>query len=94
MTHLDAHLFAPEEPNRPGRRCLSCGFLALSPSAHVRSCAGSQSRLRSISDDDLCSGCMYCCYKPGALSTCPLSFPGTDDDDGYIVACPHFEDRT
>ncbi|MBU1248191.1 MAG: hypothetical protein KKB70_05800 [Proteobacteria bacterium] len=49
----------------------------------------------SISDDDLCSGCLSLAYSPGLESVC--RFPGgTDaewpcsfDDDGYVQECKH-----
>ncbi|WP_052223891.1 hypothetical protein [Comamonas testosteroni] len=44
----------------------------------------------SISDDDLCSGCTKCTYKPGASSSCEHDFPGSPDQDGYIVRCAEF----
>lgn len=42
---------------------------------------------RSISDDDLCSGCAHLAYQPGELSRCDAAWPGQVDNDGYIVAC-------
>lgn len=44
----------------------------------------------SISDDDLCSGCGNCTYNPGASSSCKHDFPGSPDEDGYIVRCADF----
>lgn len=44
----------------------------------------------SIFDDDLCSGCTKCTYKPGASSSCEHDFPGSPDQDGYIVRCAEF----
>ncbi len=45
--------------------------------------------LRSISDDDLCSGCGHCLYAPGETSGCPKGWPG-QFSDGYCVECPDF----
>jgi hypothetical protein len=45
----------------------------------------------SISDDDLCSTCAWCDYRPGDRSTCSLGWPATFDADGYAVECPEFE---
>lgn len=45
---------------------------------------------KSISDDDLCSRCQLCNYRPGELSSCRMLFPGIEDEDGYIVDCPNF----
>lgn len=44
----------------------------------------------SISDDDLCSRCSNCAYKPGGNSSCVHDFPGTPDEDGYIVKCGEY----
>jgi hypothetical protein len=62
--------------------CHNCGmwFRADDPCAQVA---------RSISDNDLCSECLQCRYKPGELSTCDAAWPGVKDDD-YIVACAQF----
>lgn len=53
---------------------------------------------RSISDDDLCSSCKQCAYKPGKLSSCALAWPGhfatSGPREGYCVACPKFEPNT
>lgn len=46
--------------------------------------------VKSISDDDLCSGCNHCAYAPGEMSRCDLTWPGLEDEDGYVKACIHF----
>ena len=46
--------------------------------------------MKSISDDDLCSACMHCTYRPGELSACSADFPAAPDVDGYITLCGHF----
>jgi hypothetical protein len=33
----------------------------------------------SISDDDLCSACQHCDYRPGDLSGCDLDWPAQPD---------------
>lgn len=43
--------------------------------------------LKSISDDDLCSSCVNCDYKPGELSSCFKNWPGSEDADGYVQTC-------
>lgn len=49
---------------------------------------------RSISDDDLCSSCAFCLYRPGENSGCKKEnasgWPGETDPDGYIVKCLAF----
>jgi hypothetical protein len=49
---------------------------------------------KSISDDDLCSGCSACVYRPGNLSDCTLNWPGTidasGDREGYVTNCDSF----
>lgn len=49
------------------------------------------SNKRSISDDDLCSGCAHCDYRPGELSSCSKDWPGTSDADGYVTDCKGFD---
>ncbi len=50
--------------------------------------AGIQSvQARSISDDDVCSGCAHCAFEPGSLSTCSVGWPGSVDADGYVQEC-------
>lgn len=44
--------------------------------------------LRSISDDDLCSACKHCTYKPGEMSGCAKAWPGVGGD--YVEACVEF----
>lgn len=46
--------------------------------------------VKSISDDDLCSGCMHCDYQPGDMSGCRLGWPGMEDADGYVIVCEDF----
>lgn len=48
-------------------------------------------RLLSISDDDLCSACSRCIYKPGAMSDCLLGWPfeSTPRAD-YVSLCNEF----
>lgn len=46
--------------------------------------------LKSLSDDDLCSDCKHCQYEPGGMSACEKSFPGKEDEDGYVKACPDY----
>ena len=42
----------------------------------------------SISDDDLCSSCSFCDYKPGEESSCDVDFRNALFDlDNYIVEC-------
>lgn len=49
--------------------------------------------LRSISDDDLCAGCHFCDYHPGERSSCAKGWPGTIDEDGYVIECDEFMHR-
>ena len=46
----------------------------------------------SISDDDLCSTCQFCRYRPGETSTCSLNATeaASKDEDGYVVACAKY----
>ena len=46
--------------------------------------------LKSISDDDLCSGCVHCQQKDGDLSRCTQSWPGLENPDAY-VGSPRFQ---
>lgn len=46
--------------------------------------------VKSISDDDLCSGCHHCTYRPGEMSRCILMWPGLEDEDGYVKVCGQF----
>lgn len=46
--------------------------------------------VKSISDDDLCSRCCHCKYRPGVLSDCELGWPGLEDEDSYVQECPQF----
>ncbi|AVO43474.1 hypothetical protein [Simplicispira suum] len=50
--------------------------------------------LKSISDDDLCSRCLHCNYKPGELSSCSQGWPGMEDADGYVQACWNWTPRS
>lgn len=43
--------------------------------------------LKSISDDDLCSDCKHCGYRPGGMSECEYGWPGMEDADGYVRRC-------
>lgn len=45
---------------------------------------------QSISDDDLCSECLHCTYRPGELSECKLGWPGDFHADDYIRVCGFF----
>ena len=47
--------------------------------------------VKSISDDDLCSGCRHCDYRPGDMSGCALSWPGLEDENGYVQECANLE---
>lgn len=47
--------------------------------------------VKSISDDDLCSGCRHCFYQPGDMSGCALFWPGQEDEDGYVRQCLYLE---
>lgn len=49
---------------------------------------------KSISDDDLCATCRNCDYRPGDTSTCYINWPGTADDDGYIIDCEAIDPST
>ena len=51
---------------------------------------GRVARPLSISDDDLCAGCIRLDYQPGSLSRCADAWPGLVDDDGYIERCDVF----
>ena len=46
--------------------------------------------LLSISDDDLCSDCVWCAYSPGMHSSCHKGWPGLFDEDGYCYECEEF----
>lgn len=46
--------------------------------------------LKSISDDDLCSECHDCSFRPGELSGCAENWPGLEDSDGYVQTCAKF----
>ena len=48
--------------------------------------------MKSISDDDLCSGCRACQFKPGELSGCQKNWPGLEDADGYVLQCDELEE--
>jgi len=52
--------------------------------------ANKEGGVKSISDDDLCSRCCHCKYRPGVLSDCELDWPGLEDEDGYVQECPQF----
>lgn len=45
---------------------------------------------KSISDDDICAHCVHCIYRPGESSACAKQWPGTKDEDDYIVLCSEF----
>ena len=51
-------------------------------------------RLISISDDDLCATCKHCIYNPGGHSGCWKEWPGKFDEDGYVVMCKIYEEKT
>lgn len=46
---------------------------------------------KTISDDDLCARCGHCDYQPGQESRCAKSWPGQQDEDGYVQECATFE---
>jgi len=46
--------------------------------------------MASISDDDLCSDCRHCEYRPGDDSGCVKDFPGETNPDGYVIRCEWF----
>lgn len=48
--------------------------------------------LKSISDDDLCATCVMCHYRPGGWSECVNEWPGLEDENGYVVQCPAYEE--
>lgn len=48
--------------------------------------------VKSISDDDLCSECMKCQYRPGGMSVCEDDWPGLEDADGYVCQCEAYVD--
>lgn len=50
-------------------------------------CAGSP---KSLSDDDLCSGCSNCQEAAFGMSVCKVNFPGRFDSDGYVQQCDAF----
>lgn len=50
-------------------------------------------QLLSVSDDDICSDCRHCNYRPGELSYCNQGWPGLIDDNLYVVECDHFEGK-
>jgi len=46
---------------------------------------------RSISDDDLCSECQRCIYRPGEWSECNAGWPEERaDTDEYVTTCHYF----
>jgi hypothetical protein len=47
---------------------------------------------KSISDDDICSVCKNCVYKPGEESSCQKGWPGEFDADGCCHSCREFAD--
>ena len=47
--------------------------------------------VKSISDDDLCSDCKQCEYRPGEMSGCKQEWPGMEDADGYVQECAAFD---
>ena len=74
-----------------GRESL-CEALRLAHCAgvHVGGKGAIVSKPLSISDDDLCSDCSHCAYRPGELSTCNLDWPAKFNPDGYAVSCERF----
>jgi len=46
--------------------------------------------VKSISDDDLCSDCKNCEYRPGEMSGCKQNWPGMEDVNGYVKECGAF----
>jgi len=47
--------------------------------------------VKSISDDDKCSDCAHCNYRPGDMSGCQKDWPGLENADGYVMECADFE---
>lgn len=47
--------------------------------------------VKSISDDDLCAECRHCTYHPGDMSGCVKHWPGHENQDGYVQACPDYD---
>jgi len=46
----------------------------------------------SISDDDLCSDCIFCDYQPREESSCNVDFRNAMFNlDGYVKNCGDFE---
>lgn len=70
---------------KESERCISineayalfCGDLLKAPAFGVK----------SIDDDDLCSSCGHCDYRPGDMSSCSKNWPGYQDRDGYLKVC-------
>ncbi|WP_084002039.1 hypothetical protein [Diaphorobacter sp. J5-51] len=48
---------------------------------------------KSISDDDLCSECAHCSYRPGEMSGCEKNWPGLENNDYYVVSCQMFQEK-
>jgi len=46
--------------------------------------------VKSISDDDLCSDCQNCAFRPGEMSSCSQNWPGMEDPSGYVKECAAF----
>lgn len=49
--------------------------------------------LRSISDDDLCSDCAHRSTVSHGLSMCSEGWPGTTNEDDYVISCTLREER-
>jgi hypothetical protein len=47
--------------------------------------------VKSISDDDLCSDCKNCEYRPGDMSGCKSEWPGLENENGYVRKCQAFD---
>ena len=48
---------------------------------------------KSISDDDLCSDCAHCIYRPGEMSGCKKNWPGLENNDYYVTSCAGFQEK-
>jgi len=86
-------------------KCAICGWLDTIPRDTAPRCCDNMQMVpvqprktmkvnlgrKSISDDDLCSDCTHCQYRPGELSECKVGWPGQQDEDGYVETCKRFQ---